>query len=107
MTNSKKSSLVPISFLVVIIACQFTLSRAGGTPVVIWCPHNESSDYDPTYKTIQRPNPLSQLSSEDFEKSLSQLGLTKPTILIADELCIEDLKNNKVNLIKFRKDFLS
>ncbi|XP_012220446.1 uncharacterized protein [Linepithema humile] len=97
MTNSiKKSSLVPISFLVLIVACQFTFSRAGGTPVVIWCPHNESSDYDSTYKTTPPPNPLFQLSSEDFERSLSQMRLTKPTILVADELCIEDLKNNKV-----------
>lgn len=98
MTNSiRKSSLVSLSFLALIVACQFTFSRAGGTPVLIWCSYNESSDHDSAYKMIQRPNPLLQLSSEDFEKSLSQLGLTKPTIFVVDEMCIEDLKNNKVN----------
>ncbi|KAL6446438.1 hypothetical protein ACFW04_001187 [Cataglyphis niger] len=95
MTGSgRKASLLHAPLLVFIIACQFAFSYAG-TPVVIWCPHNESFDHNSPLK-MARSNPLQKLSSEEFEEILSQTGVTEPTIVVADELCVEDLKNNKV-----------
>ncbi|CAL1673854.1 unnamed protein product [Lasius platythorax] len=91
MTDSARKAS---SLLVLIIACQFALSHAG-TPVVIWCPHNESSDHNSALKTA-RSNPLQKLSSEEFEEILSQSSVTEPTVVVAEELCVEDLKNNKV-----------
>jgi hypothetical protein len=84
-----------------IVVCQFAISHAG-TPAVIWCPHNESSDFDLALKTTLS-NPLLRLSSEDFEENLSKLGVTDPTIVVAKELCVEDLKNNKVSFVVIGK----
>lgn len=95
MTGStRKPYLVRAPLLTLIVVCQFAFSHAG-TPAVIWCPQNESSDLDSALKTTLS-NPLLKLSSEDFEESLSKLGVTEPIIVIAKELCVEDLKNNKV-----------
>ncbi|XP_070154330.1 uncharacterized protein [Polyergus mexicanus] len=95
MTGSaRKASPLHAPLFVLIIACQFAFSHAG-TPVVIWCSHNESSDYNSPLK-IARSNPRQKLSSEEFEEILSQSDVTEPTIVVAEELCVEDLKNNKV-----------
>lgn len=91
MTDSARKAS---PLLVLIVICQIALSHAG-TPVVIWCPHNESFDHNSPLKTV-RSNPLQKLSSEKFEEILSQSGVTDPTIVVAEELCVEDLKNNKV-----------
>lgn len=89
----KPSSLVRASFLALFAVCQLALTCAC-TPAVIWCPH-ESSD-DAVYRTAPS-SPLQKLTSEEFEKSLSQLNVTEPAI-VADELCVEDLRNSKVSL---------
>ncbi|EZA52705.1 hypothetical protein DMN91_001543 [Ooceraea biroi] len=95
MTGStRKPCLVHAPLLTLIVVCQFAISHAG-TPVVIWCPQNESSDFDSAHKTTLS-NPLLKLSSEDFEENLSKLGVTDPAVIIAEELCVEDLKDNKV-----------
>lgn len=88
----KRSSLVRTSFLALFAVCQLALTCAC-TPAVIWCPH-ESSD-DAAYRMA--PSPLQKLTSEEFEKSLSQLNVTEPAI-VAEELCVEDLRNSKVSL---------
>jgi hypothetical protein len=75
-------------FAVVVVVCHLALARAC-TPAVIWCPH-ESPDYDAVPSS-----PLQKLTSEEFESSLMQLNVTKPA-LVADELCVEDLRSNKV-----------
>lgn len=93
--SARKTSLLQTPLLVLIVACQFVISQAG-TPVVIWCPHNES-DHNSPLKT-RCSNPLQRLPSEVFEEILSQLGVTEPTIVVAEELCVEDLKDNKVLL---------
>lgn len=95
MTGSaRKASPLHAPLLVLIVACQIALSHAG-TPVVIWCSHNESSDHNSPLKTVH-PNPLQKLSSGEFEEILSQLVVTNPTIVVAEELCVEDLRNNKM-----------
>ncbi|KAL6262658.1 hypothetical protein P5V15_005451 [Pogonomyrmex californicus] len=91
--GEKKSRLVRTPFLMLFAVCQFALSYAC-TPAVIWCPHNESSDYDATYRTAPS-SPLQKLTSEEFERSLSQFNTTESAI-VADELCVEDLRNSKV-----------
>ncbi|XP_072759752.1 uncharacterized protein [Anoplolepis gracilipes] len=91
MTGSAgKVSPVHVPFLVLIVVCQFAFSHAG-TPVVIWCPYNESFDHNSLLKTTRL-----NFNSEEFEEILSRSGMTDPTIVVAEELCIEDLKNNKV-----------
>ncbi|XP_029166616.1 uncharacterized protein LOC114937355 [Nylanderia fulva] len=94
MTGSaRKASSLQAPLLVLIVACQFAFSHAG-TPVVIWCPHNESSDHNSQLKI--RLNPLQKLSSEEFEENLSRSGLTELTTVVVEELCVEDLRDNKV-----------
>ncbi|KAL0110824.1 hypothetical protein PUN28_014046 [Cardiocondyla obscurior] len=91
-TGRQRSSLAFILLTVVVVVCSLDLARAC-TPAVIWCPH-ESSDYDAAYKTAPS-SPLQKLTSEEFENGLMQFNVTEPAI-VTEELCIEDLRNNKV-----------
>lgn len=83
-------------FLVLVVICQFTLLYAGpSAPVVIWCLNNQSDTVNPTQLNAAS-NPLQKLSSEDFERTLFQLGKIIDLLIVANELCVEDFKNNKV-----------
>lgn len=83
-------------FLALVVICQFTLLHAGpSVPVVIWCPNNQSDMVNPTQLNAAS-NPLQKLSSEDFERTLFQLGKIIDLLIVSDELCVEDFKNNKV-----------
>ncbi|XP_014487593.1 PREDICTED: uncharacterized protein LOC106751250 [Dinoponera quadriceps] len=83
-------------FLALIVLCQFTLLHAGpSVPVVIWCPNNQSDIVNPTQLNVAS-DPLQKLSSEDFERTLDQLGKNIDLLIVVDELCVEDFKNNKV-----------
>ncbi|XP_012535706.1 uncharacterized protein LOC105836283 [Monomorium pharaonis] len=87
--TGKSSNLIILALLAV---CQLDLGRAC-TPAVIWCPH-ESSDYDAVYRAAPS-SPLQKLTSEEFERILLQFNITEPAV-IAEELCVEDLRNSKV-----------
>lgn len=82
----------PSSLVLALFVCHFALARAC-TPVVIWCPH-ESPDYDAAYRTAPS-SPLQKLTAEEFESSLTQVNVTE--VIVAEELCVEDLRNNKVS----------
>lgn len=90
--TGKPSILARAPFLALLAFCQFALAYAC-TPALIWCPH-ESYDYDAAYRTVPS-SPLQKLTSEEFERSLVQFNDTELAI-IAEELCVEDLRNNKV-----------
>lgn len=88
--TGKPSSLVRALFLALLAVCQLGLGRAC-TPAVIWCPF----EYDAAYRTAPS-SPLQKLTSEEFERSLSQFNVTEPAV-VAEELCVEDLRNSKVS----------
>ncbi|XP_011155753.2 uncharacterized protein LOC105193113 [Solenopsis invicta] len=90
--TGKPSSLTRASFFALLAVCQLALGRAC-TPAVLWCSH-ESLDYDAAYRAAPS-SPLQKVTSEEFEKSLSQFNVTEPAV-ITEELCIEDLRNSKV-----------
>lgn len=107
----KPGVLLATSLLLALqIACRFALSHAGhSAPVLIWCSNNQS-DVGPT-RLNAASNPLHKLPSEDFEKTLFQLGKVD-LLIVADELCVEDIKNNKVSfsigtLLQHRKLLLA
>lgn len=92
--SSQVRATPPLPLLVVVVlVCHLTLARAC-TPALVWCSH-ESPDYDAAYRAASS-SPLQKLKSEEFESSLAQFNVTEPA-LIAEELCIEDLRNNKVS----------
>lgn len=95
---SKSSVVFAASFLfALLIAGQFAFSRAGhSAPVLIWCPNNQSDIVSPTQLNTAA-NPLQKLSTEDFEQTLYQLGKIIDLLIVSDELCVEDFKNNKVS----------
>jgi len=90
--TGKPSSLVRAAPFLAFFACHFALARAC-TPAVIWCPH-ESPDYD-AYRAAPS-SPLQKLTAEEFESSLTQVNVTE--VIVAEELCVEDLRNSKVSL---------
>ncbi|XP_018060004.1 PREDICTED: uncharacterized protein LOC108694836 [Atta colombica] len=91
--TGKPSNMVRVSFFALFAVYQLAFAFAC-TPAVIWCSHDhDSSDYDATYRMVPS-SPLQKLTSDEFEKSLSQLNVTEPVVV--EELCVEDLRNSKV-----------
>ncbi|KAG5333238.1 VAS1 ATPase, partial [Acromyrmex charruanus] len=84
--------MVRVSFFALFAVCQLAFACAC-TPAVIWCSH-DSSDYDAMYRTVPS-SPLQKLTPDEFEKSLLQLNVTEPAVVV-EELCVEDLRNSKV-----------
>ncbi|EGI69110.1 PREDICTED: uncharacterized protein LOC105154940 [Acromyrmex echinatior] len=89
--TGKPSNMVRVSFFALFAVCQLAFACAC-TPAVIWS-HN-SSDIDAMYRTVPS-SPLQKLTPDEFERSLLQLNVTEPVIVV-EELCVEDLWNNKV-----------
>lgn len=92
--TGKPSSLARAPFLALLAFCQFALAY-GCTPVLIWGPH-ESSDYDAAYRTAPS-SPLQKLPCEKFERILEEQFNDTELAIVAEELCVEDLRNNKVS----------
>ena len=93
--TGKPSNMVRVSFFAMFAVYQLAFAFAC-TPAVIWCSHDhDSSDYDATYRMVPS-SPLQKLTSDEFEKSLSQLNVTEPVVVV-EELCVEDLRNSKVS----------
>ncbi|KYN33210.1 V-type proton ATPase subunit S1 [Trachymyrmex septentrionalis] len=88
--TGKPSNMVHVSFFALFAVCQLAFAYAC-TPAVIWCSH-DSSDYDAMYRTMPSSP---KLTSDEFKMILSQLNVTEPAI-VAEELCVEDLRNSKV-----------
>ncbi|XP_024882201.1 uncharacterized protein LOC112461381 [Temnothorax curvispinosus] len=102
MTGKPSGGLVraaPFLALFAVVVCHLDSVRAC-TPAVIWCPHEDYESILQKYSLwgayrVVLSNPLHKLNSEYFLGGLVELNVTEPAI-IAEELCVEDLRNSKV-----------
>ncbi|XP_071560029.1 uncharacterized protein [Temnothorax nylanderi] len=88
-----------LALFAAVVVCHFDSVRAC-TPAVIWCPHEDYESISQKYSLwgayrVVSSNPLHKLNSEYFLGGLVELNVTEPAI-IAEELCVEDLRNSKV-----------